>query len=148
MRLDRAAARRGAVPGLGACGRTRHHSLLYDLGPGRADGFNTADHILTPALRAYALDMPQRIVVSHVDQDHSGGLHSRAFAELSAGRLISGMPEDLRRRYALDAAVVDCHQTDAWRWDGVDFEFLAATDEIRRNGNSNSRSCVLRISSR
>ncbi len=126
--------------------RTRHHSLLYDLGPGRADGFNTADHILTPALRAYALDMPQRIVVSHVDQDHSGGLHSRAFAELSAGRLISGMPEDLRRRYALDAAVVDCHQTDAWRWDGVDFEFLAATDEIRRNGNSNSRSCVLRIS--
>ncbi|MDJ0776463.1 MAG: DNA internalization-related competence protein ComEC/Rec2 [Gammaproteobacteria bacterium] len=125
--------------------RTRHYSLVYDLGPGRAEGFNATDRVLLPALNHFALDLPERIVVSHVDQDHSGGLYSRALADLPAGRLVSGTPAELRRRYAIAAPVGDCHQLDGWRRDGVSFTFLALASRSPRAGNTNNRSCVLRV---
>ena len=126
--------------------RTRHHSLVYDLGPGRAADYNAADRVLLPALNHFALDLPQRVVISHVDQDHSGGLHSRSVAELPAGRLVSGTPTEVRQRYAIAAPISDCHQLEGWRWDGVGFEFLPQSDRLPRGYGTNSRSCVLRVS--
>jgi competence protein ComEC len=57
--------------GTSALLRTRHHSLVYDFGPGKAGIFSAADWALLPALRKYAIDMPDLAIVSHVDQDHS-----------------------------------------------------------------------------
>ena len=124
--------------------RTRHHSLVYDLGPGRDAQSNSAERTLLPALKHYAAGKPDLIVVSHVDQDHSGGLHSYAMRHLAPGRLLSGTPEELRRRYDLGFPVADCHAHRGWRWDDVKFSFVSPSRPSPAGG-SNNRSCVLRV---
>ena len=124
--------------------RTRHHSLVYDFGPGKAAVFSAADWGLLPAMRARAITWPDLAIVSHVDQDHSGGLH-RIIGDLPAARLVSGTPRELQSRFGLEQQVRSCHGYPDWRWDGVEFSFLASAGDWR---NTNNRSCVLLIDGR
>jgi competence protein ComEC len=120
--------------------RTRHHSLVYDLGPGRRQRYSAAEQALLPVIGRYRGAVPDLVVVSHVDQDHSGGLH--AFLEAyPRARLVSGTPGELAARFELPEVPASCHERPAWRWDGVDLRFLTA---IAGEG-SNNRSCVLMI---
>ena len=121
--------------------RTRHHSLVYDFGPGREGVYSASEWGLLPAMRKRALERPDLAVVSHVDQDHSGGLYRllRSYPELP---LLSGTPRKLRERFGLPRSPPSCHDYPAWQWDGVEFEFLpgAATWD-----GTNNRSCVLLV---
>ncbi len=121
--------------------RTRRHSLVYDFGPGRAGAYSAADQALLPAMRRYAIGIPDLVVVSHVDQDHSGGLHS-FLEKYPDTRLLSGTPRELRARFAPPGGVRSCHDYPAWRWDGVKFRFLSADSDAV---GTNNRSCVLLI---
>ncbi|UCH40907.1 MAG: DNA internalization-related competence protein ComEC/Rec2, partial [Gammaproteobacteria bacterium] len=56
--------------------QTRHHSLVYDFGPGRAGVYSAAEWALVPLVRARGIKQPDLVIVSHADQDHSGGLHA------------------------------------------------------------------------
>ena len=126
--------------------RTRNHSLIYDLGPGRPGAFNAVDWALLPAMQQAGIDAPDLLVVSHVDQDHSGGLYSFD-GHYRAPRLVSGTPAELKSKFRLKHEVRSCHRYPDWRWDGVTFGFLdaiAATGKI----SSNNRSCVLSIRGR
>ncbi|MDH3388008.1 MAG: DNA internalization-related competence protein ComEC/Rec2 [Gammaproteobacteria bacterium] len=121
--------------------RTRHYSLVYDFGPGKPGIYSAAEWALWPVMNRLALRIPDLAVVSHVDQDHSGGLHSvlDRYPEL---RLLSGTPRELAARFSLERRVPSCHEYPAWRWDGVEFRFLppgAAT------ASTNNRSCVLLV---
>ena len=124
--------------------RTRHHSLVYDFGPGKAAVFSAADWGLLPALRARAIAWPDLVVVSHVDQDHSGGLHG-IIDDLPVARLLTGTPPEMKSRFGLQQPVRSCHDYPAWRWDGVDFSFLPNAGNWR---GTNNRSCVLLIKGR
>ncbi len=126
--------------------RTREHSLVYDFGPGKPGVFSAADWALLPLLRERRIERPDLVVVSHVDQDHSGGLHSVVDNEMVA-TLVSGTPQRLMQRFALAQPPRSCHSWPAWRWDGVDFRFLA-TVAVNETRGSNNRSCVLRVSGR
>lgn len=120
--------------------RTRNHSLVYDLGPGRPGGYSATDWALLPLLDHYRAAAPDLLVVSHADQDHSGGLHS--FLESHPRTpLVSGTPRELAARFELPMAADSCHQRPAWLWDGVDFRFFAAP----AGRGTNNRSCVLMI---
>ena len=124
--------------------RTRHHSLVYDFGPGKAAAFSATDWGLLPALRARAIAWPDLAIVSHVDQDHSGGLHG-VIGDLPTARLISGTPHELQSRFGLEQRVRSCHGYPDWRWDGVDFSFLPSVGHWR---STNNRSCVLLVNGR
>ncbi len=130
--------------GTSALLRTRHHSLVYDFGPGKAGIFSAADWALLPALRKYAIDMPDLAIVSHVDQDHSGGLH-RLLETHPQLPLLSGTPAELHARFGLRRRVASCHDYPRWRWDGVDFSFISSP---QGPSDTNNRSCVLMISGR
>jgi competence protein ComEC len=52
--------------------RTRYHSLVYNFGPARPGVFSAADWALLPMMRRHAIEAPDLMIVSHVDQDHSG----------------------------------------------------------------------------
>jgi competence protein ComEC len=121
--------------------RTRHHSLVYDFGPGKEGVYSAADWALLPALRADVIDWPDLAIVSHVDQDHSGGLYPFASA-LPPLTLLSGTPSELKSRFGFAQPPRSCHQYPGWRWDGIEFSFLASVGSLR---NSNNRSCVLMI---
>ncbi len=125
--------------------RTRHHSLIYDLGPGKPDAYSAADWALLPLLESRRIALADLLVVSHVDADHSGGLWGFDWRQ-RARSLVSGTPRELAARFGLESPPRACHGYSGWRWDGVGFRFLDATAGDRRG--TNARSCVLQINAR
>jgi len=122
--------------------RTRHHSLVYDFGPGGSRGFNAGDAALKPLMRLAGIDTADLYIASHVDQDHSGGLYS-FLGKYPPARLLSGTPRELQAKYKLSHRVRSCHRYPDWRWDGVGFRFLHT--ESPPGSSTNNRSCVLQV---
>ena len=130
--------------GTSAVIETRNHSLVYDFGPGNDKGFSAAQWVLIPYLRHQGIKQADLMVISHVDQDHSGGFISYLHSYDKA-KLISGTPDEIKSRFGLSSSVRSCHFYQPWYWDGVGFEFISppGTDAL---GSSNNRSCVLKVS--
>ncbi|MCP4469767.1 MAG: DNA internalization-related competence protein ComEC/Rec2 [Gammaproteobacteria bacterium] len=122
--------------------KTRHHSLVYDFGPGGHRGFNAAEAALLPAMRLDGIDAADLYIVSHVDHDHSGGLYS-FLGNYPPARLLSGTPRELRAKFELPHRVRSCHGYPDWRWDGVLFRFLETG--APPGDSTNNRSCVLQV---
>lgn len=123
--------------------RTRNHSLIYDLGPASRFGYSAADWAMLPALKLKGIGQADLIVISHVDRDHSGGFIS-LLDNYRRTALLSGTPDELRRRFKLDHRVRSCHRYPKWQWDGVAFEFLS-TSPFNVDSSTNNRSCVLLV---
>ena len=60
--------------GLAVLVRTHNYSLVYDTGDAFSDRFNAADRVVIPYLRHIGLRRLDKIIISHGDKDHSGGL--------------------------------------------------------------------------
>lgn len=123
--------------GLAAVVRTRHHTLVYDTGPGFGPAFDAGDSVLVPFLRQQGVHTLDVLVVSHGDNDHIGGAESllRAYP---AARIISSVPGE----FPADR-VSRCRQGQQWTWDGVEFLMLHPGPENVVAGNDGS--CVLRV---
>lgn len=122
--------------GLAVLLRTQRHALLYDAGPAVAEGFDAGERVVVPALRALGVPRLDRLVISHGDQDHLGGLSAvRAALPVAALDGPPGLPLD-------DAA--DCTAGTGWEWDGVHFRFLHPAEHFPYLRNDSS--CVLKVS--
>ena len=121
--------------GLALAVRTREHLLLYDTGSSWPGG-SMAASIVVPWLNRWG-QVPDRIVVSHGDNDHAGGLGAILPVMGDSPVVISGEPERV-------ANSVPCHAGQNWRWDGVRFRVLWPR---RGDGNAhgNDASCVLHV---
>lgn len=117
--------------GLSVLVRTRTHALLYDTGAGREKGFNRGESTVLPALRALGVGRLDKIVISHGDNDHAGGL-SAIRNGIAVGRV-----------EASGDAVSPCRAGASWQWDGVRFSYLWPESAVA--GSDNDASCVLRI---
>jgi len=124
---------------------TRHHQLVYDTGPAYSANFDAGSGILVPYLRRQGINHLDRLIISHWDQDHAGGVLGLTDAIASDrilwGELLRpGVPELFNRV----SAGSNCHREPPWHWDGVDFRFLHWSQGT--NDSANNRSCVLLIS--
>ena len=122
--------------GLAAIVQTRRHVLLYDTGASFSPDASMGDRIILPVLDRMGVDKLDAVVISHSDDDHSGGFAAIAGA-LPVDRLYSS--------YAIAAAPgvqYACREFINWRWDDVEFRFLHP-DAPREKDNDNS--CVLQI---
>ena len=121
--------------GLSVLVQTRHHVLVYDTGDRFSDEVTAADRSLLPTLARRGVRHIDRVMVSHGDRDHSGGVSS---LEKRYGRLniVAGseIPD-------FSGALTFCGRGQQWLWDGVRFEVLAGGGYAR----SNDCSCVLKI---
>ncbi len=127
--------------------KTQHHSLVYDFGPGNDRGFSAGSWIVKPYLKHYNIQTPDLMVISHVDQDHSGGFQTFK-SDFDSATLVSGTPRKLRKRFNLDRPIQSCHGISPWRWDGVDFRFMDFPKEVKIAAlmdDTNNHSCVLKI---
>ncbi len=122
--------------GLSAVVQTRAGTLVYDAGPGYPSGFNTGERVLVPFLKAAGIERIDRLVISHADRDHAGGIVGLLGA-VAIGSVQSGEPGELT---SLTADF--CRAGTGWDWSGVSFRFLHP-DDAREEGNN--ASCVLRI---
>jgi competence protein ComEC len=125
---------------------TEHHRLLYDTGPFYSIESDGANRVILPYLKARGIESLDAVVISHNDNDHSGGALS-LFGEVRIGWVSSSL--------ALDSPITlaapghrRCAAGQAWSWDGVDFEMLHPTMASYDNAKwkPNARSCTLKIS--
>lgn len=115
--------------GLAVVVRTAKHSLLYDAGPAYEDGFDSGASIVAPFLLRQGLRDLDLLLLSHGDNDHSGGLPA-------VRRLLA-----VRREIGTSAGE-PCRDGAGWEWDGVRFTLLQAEDLGLSDNNS---SCALKI---
>lgn len=115
--------------GLAVVVRTPNHTLLYDAGPAFEDGFDAGASVVAPYVLGLGLSGVDRLLLSHGDRDHAGGV-------VSVRKL-------LRVRSELGTHGHEpCREGQRWEWDGVRFELLHPD---RGEWSDNNRSCVLRV---
>lgn len=121
--------------------RTPHHQLLYDTGPIYTENFDAGSGIIVPYLQSQGLRSLDAVVVSHNDQDHSGGLE-RVLAATQVDRLWLGEQDKYRSEHS-HVSGESCHQQSPWQWEKVSFRFV--TWPILQNAKANNHSCVLLV---
>lgn len=125
--------------GLAVVVRTHAHALLFDTGPAFRGGGDSAQLVVLPFLRSRGVGELQKVLLSHADLDHAGGIGSIVEA-LPVVQVLVGEP--------LPASLVaqqPCVAGDRWTWDGVSFVVLHPRRDSPWRGND--ASCVLEISS-
>ncbi|MDB5797682.1 MAG: internalization-related competence protein ComEC/Rec2 [Paucimonas sp.] len=124
---------------------TAGHRLLYDTGPWYTPEADGGSRVILPYLKARGIDYLDTVVVSHNDNDHSGGALS-VLGQVRVGRMLSSLDEasPVVRAAAIHSP---CRAGQRWDWDGVRFEMLHPDDaEYQRGGRPNGRSCTLKLS--
>ncbi|HTD07221.1 DNA internalization-related competence protein ComEC/Rec2 [Undibacterium sp.] len=124
---------------------TAQHRLLYDTGPFYSPESDGGNRVILPYLDARGISRLDAVVVSHNDNDHSGGALS-IFQHVKVGWVASSL--------AAGSAIVTaapnhrrCEAGQAWEWDGIRFEMLqpAAPSYDSQKWKPNARSCMLKI---
>lgn len=122
--------------GLSAVIQTQHHTLLYDAGPEYGRAGDAGQRVIKPFLKANQIATLDKIVISHSDLDHRGGLKS--LSDLVKGEILTSEP--LRLRFSAE----QCQAGQSWEWDGVVFKMLGPTKlDVKKR---NDLSCVLKVS--
>ncbi len=143
--------------GLAVAVRTAEHTLLYDTGPRYGLETDAGSRVVVPWLYAEGIDHLDRLIVTHADSDHSGGVAS-VLAAMPVHEIYSSLDDAIGER---------CRAGQQWEWDGVRFSILypehyperpaanvpeVAAPEARQKRNAgknadrpNHRSCVLRV---
>jgi competence protein ComEC len=89
------------------------------------------------------------LVISHADDDHSGGAASIIESRETA-LLLSSLPASDDLHAAVDHSL-RCEAGQAWSWDGVAFSILHPAASVYAEAGKrkeNDRSCVLKVSTR
>lgn len=120
--------------GLAVVVRTAQHVLIYDTGMKFYQAGDMGKLALIPYLNTLGITQIDKIIISHPDLDHRGGLAS------------------LEEKYTVREFIVDdpafykrgksCHDYPAWNWEGVSFRFFAIATEL---AGKNNKSCILQI---
>jgi competence protein ComEC len=125
---------------------TASHRLLYDAGPYYSPVSDAGSRVILPYLNAHGIAHLDTMLISHNDNDHSGGALSLLHS-ISVRQLMSSLKPDS----AIIASAKShqrCQAGQSWQWDGVTFEILqpvAASYESEK-WHPNARSCTLKIS--
>ena len=124
---------------------TAQHRLLYDTGPAYSPESDGANRVILPYLRSRGIDRLDGVVISHNDNDHSGGARS-LFDDMPITWVASSLAADSPIVLAAPAHR-RCVAGQRWRWDGIDFEILhpgpASYDSTK--WKPNARSCTLKV---
>jgi len=125
--------------GLAAVLQTAEHTLVFDTGARYSEYSDMGDSVVLPFLREQGISRVDSLVISHGDNDHSGGAES-IFAELPVDKAVSSVPEWAAREHG-----EYCRAGQTWRWDEVTFMMLSPPESGFNGDNDNS--CVLQVSS-
>lgn len=133
--------------GLSVVVQTATHALLYDAGPQYSAQNDAGSRIIVPFLRGEGIQKLDAFLVSHDDNDHSGGMQS-VLTQVPVDWLLTSFEPSLQP--SLKLARQRCFAGQHWQWDGVRFEVLHPVLEsyAEENLKDNDRSCVLKITSR
>ncbi|MFK7955494.1 MAG: DNA internalization-related competence protein ComEC/Rec2 [Lysobacterales bacterium] len=113
----------------------RRQAILIDAGPGIPDGWNAGSAVVVPSLKALGVDTLERIIISHADADHSGGLEGLIDSEVEIDSLLGVSP---------DGRWPACREGMGWRWSTLQFQLWHPGPWLPYLGNDSS--CVVSVS--
>ncbi len=123
--------------GLAITVQTAHHFLVYDAGAHIPDGFDAGRDIVSPYLQTLGVNQIDLLMISHGDNDHSGG--AKALLEAwPVQRFLTSIPSMFA-----DGHPEYCGAGQQWQWDGVPFRVLSPP--LASAYQDNNSSCVLQI---
>lgn len=150
--------------GLSTLIQTAHHTLVFDTGPRLDDHYDMGQSVVVPALIAAQCRVLDMLMISHGDNDHSGGAQA-VLNHLPVKRLLTSVPElytplfvggmrntaqsPIKKIMAWlvgawsPPKIENCQAGQSWQWDGVVFTVLSPSSDLM--GSKNNRSCVLHI---
>ncbi|MGI9261755.1 MAG: DNA internalization-related competence protein ComEC/Rec2 [Woeseiaceae bacterium] len=123
--------------GLSVFVRTSDYMLLFDTGPMFATGNSAAEFVVLPFLRGLGVARLDRLIVSHADLDHAGGIQP-VLATLPVRQVMTG--EEIAD---INARQTRCVAGISWRVDGAVYSILHPRQ--RAPWTRNNSSCVLEI---
>jgi competence protein ComEC len=126
--------------GLSVLVRVDDKVLLYDTGPEVKGVFSAAESVLIPELGARGVRRIDHLVLSHADNDHSGGL-TVLLDTFDVVRISSGEAGELTGHAGGMGLVHGCPAMNE-RWGELELAFWQAPDAKA----GNDASCVLRVS--
>ena len=132
--------------GLSVVVQTAKHTLLYDTGPTYGEQADAGSRIAIPYLRAEGVKKLDGLIVSHNDNDHSGGMQS-VVSLMPVRWLASSFTPEIEAVELMKK--LPCFAGQRWIWDNVSFEMLHPSFDSYKNETlkDNNRSCVLKITS-
>ncbi len=114
---------------------TPQGNLLYDTGWGNQD-YALAESVVLPFLDKQGINKIDKLVISHADSDHAGGvkqiIEAKQVSEMIWGERLDGYQGE------------SCHGYQPWAWGEISFQFLPHLTESQLEGNN--ASCVLSVS--
>ncbi len=122
--------------GLSVLVETRNSALLFDVGQ-----IPNGDRVAIPALRAAGRIWLDTLLLSHDDNDHTGGAEA-LLAGWPVGEIVHGLPDD--SPLLAGRLQKPCQAGLRWQRDGVSFSILWPPDGYSGKGD-NARSCVLLV---
>ncbi len=123
--------------GLAIVVQTHTHTLVFDTGGKLSQNADMGASVLVPFLRQQAIRQVDQLIISHNDNDHSGGTPS-LLAALPVRQIRSSSP-----LWSQLPQGKSCLAGEQWQWDGVSFMLLAPPETGFAKENDNS--CVLKI---
>lgn len=134
--------------GLAVLVRTAQHTLLFDTGPRYNSTSDSGSRILVPYLRGEGVTRLDRLVLSHDDNDHTGGAASLLDA-VPVAMVLTSLPATHAFFTQYARPVSRCEAGQGWDWDGVHFAMLYPANDSYSDTSlkDNHRSCVLMITS-
>jgi competence protein ComEC len=118
---------------------TANHQLVYDVGRHYSEQFDTGQHIVAPYLIQQGYKEIDKLIISHGDSDHAGGM-SGLLSQVETNTLYSGEPEKTGGQ--------QCMAGQEWQWDQVQFSVIWPTEKFLESTietKSNNQSCVILI---
>lgn len=127
--------------GLSVLLKTAHHAMLVDTGA-KTGSTSMGDKVVIPALQAQGIRRLDKLMLTHLDSDHSGGapsvLQQIAVTQLTSSEVFAPYPTYL------------CKAGQNWQWDGVSFKVLSPSPTHfqatnKQASSKNEKSCVLMV---
>ncbi|GLX79806.1 ComEC family protein [Thalassotalea insulae] len=118
--------------GLAVVVEASEQALVYDSGASFPSGFSMAEAVLSPYLTSQGYQVLDLVIISHDDNDHSGGL-THLQGEFTINQLI----------YNQYPQAESCIQGTKFRWQFLTIEMLSPKQNRVAN---NDDSCVIKIS--
>ena len=121
--------------------------LLFDAGPRFGTENDAGARLVVPYLHTQGIRTLTRLVVSHLDLDHSGGALS-VLRNIAVDEVVSSLSDEHEISRAAHSHV-PCRQGEGWAWGEVEFLWLHpdGDEQTSRRIRSNARSCVLMVRS-
>ena len=127
--------------GLSVLVKTSNHALLFDAGASYPGG-SVADSFVIPSLNRLGVHSLDWLVISHGDNDHSGGFKAVNQA-LKPDKVLVGSLHWQAKQALPDSKAGKCESGQRWQVDGVTFMFIQP--ETSDGMKENNKSCVLLI---